>query len=389
MRIGLLGFPFKNANKGCEALTYSIIHILREILENEHLEIVSFNTSSNTVLENYFPDLDFITVRAKIKDFSCFREFRKCDFVFDATSGDGFSDIYFKNLVLRTTLMKECVILSRTPLVLMPQTYGPFEDNNIRKFAVHTIRKAYRVYSRDQKSIDFINQYAKIDVLKVTDLAFSLPFERKVFPANGVGNVGLNISGLLWKGGFEKNNQFNLTVDYHKYIEELITSLLSLGYVLHLIPHVIENDNDKLDGDVQICSELYKKYKCSNLCLAPSFTSPIEAKNYISGMDVFIGARMHSTIAAFSSNVPVIPFSYSRKFEGLYENLNYPFIIHGQKSTTEDAISQTLDWINDKDTIKNTIGKELKTVLEYQMIFKSDLCQLLLKKEKQSGKKSH
>ena len=47
--------------------------------------------------------------------------------------------------------------------------------------------------------------------------------------------------------------------------EELITSLLSLGYVLHLIPHVIENDNDKLDGDVQICSELYKKYKCSNL----------------------------------------------------------------------------------------------------------------------------
>ena len=65
MRIGLLGFPFKNANKGCEALTYSIIHILREILENEHLEIVSFNTSSNTVLENYFPDVDFITVRAK------------------------------------------------------------------------------------------------------------------------------------------------------------------------------------------------------------------------------------------------------------------------------------------------------------------------------------
>lgn len=379
MRIGLLGFPFKNANKGCEALTYSIIHIIRDLFPTEKLEIVSFNINRNDILEKYYPDVKFVSVRAKIKDLSCFKEFRKCDLVLDATSGDGFSDIYFKKLVFRTTLMKECVLLSGTPLVLMPQTYGPFEDSTIRRFAVHTIKKAYRVYSRDQKSIDYLENYTNKDILRVTDLAFALPFERCVFPKSVMGHVGLNVSGLLWKGGFEKKNQFNLSVDYPQYIEELVKSLLKTGYDVHLIPHVIENENDNLDGDVEICSDFLRKYECDLLHAAPVFKSPIEAKNYISGMDVFIGARMHSTIASFSANVPVIPFSYSRKFEGLYENLNYSYVIHGLHASTNDAVKQTLDWIQNRDILGEAIRKELMTVSEYQDAFKEDLCKILSK----------
>ena len=33
---------------------------------------------------------------------------------------------------------------------------------------------------------------------------------------------------------------------------------------------------------------------------------------------------MHATIGAISSGVATIPFSYSRKFEGLFGNLEYP-----------------------------------------------------------------
>ena len=63
-------------------------------------------------------------------------------------------------------------------------------------------------------------------------------------------------------------------------------------------------DNDKLAVDA--LHEIFP-----NTIVAPYFATPMEAKSYISGMDLFIGARMHATIAAISAGVPVIPFSYS------------------------------------------------------------------------------
>ena len=49
------------------------------------------------------------------------------------------------------------------------------------------------------------------------------------------------------------------------------------------------------------------------------FKTAIQAKSYISNMDVFLGSRMHSTIGAISSGVATIPLSYAYKFEALYK----------------------------------------------------------------------
>ena len=83
---------------------------------------------------------------------------------------------------------------------------------------------------------------------------------------------------------------------------------------IHIIPHVIDEDNyDSLENDSRVCKLLKEEFPCA--VLAPDFKDPIEAKSYISNMDVFIGARMHSTIGAISAGVATIPFSYSRKFK--------------------------------------------------------------------------
>ena len=86
------------------------------------------------------------------------------------------------------------------------------------------------------------------------------------------------------------------------------------------------------------------------------YDSPMEAKGVIAQMDVFIGARMHATIAAFSSGVATIPFSYSRKFEGLYHDLGYPYLISGEKTSTEDAVKTTLQWIKDANLLREKIA---------------------------------
>ena len=66
---------------------------------------------------------------------------------------------------------------------------------------------------------------------------------------------------------------------------------------------------------------------------------------------------MHATIAAFSTGVITIPFAYSRKFKGLYDDIGYPHYIDGTKLSTEDAVEQTIKII-EKQTKYSELQKQ-------------------------------
>ena len=105
-------------------------------------------------------------------------------------------------------------------------------------------------------------------------------------------------------------------------------------------------------------------------------------KNYISKMDFFIGARMHATIGALSSGVPVIPFSYSRKFEGLFNSIDYPFVIEATKWDTRKCLERTYQLI-DNLTISTSIIKKCNEIaLNRNFAYEEFVNQILYKKEK-------
>ena len=75
-------------------------------------------------------------------------------------------------------------------------------------------------------------------------------------------------------------------------------------------------------------------------------------------MDIFSGARMHSTIGAISSGVPVIPVAYSRKFNGLYNTLEYPYLIDAKADITcEEAIKQFCNYINEREQMMEAVER--------------------------------
>ena len=379
MRIGLLGFTFHNANKGCEALTYSFINIINNILpDNIEYRYYSYSDDYGLV-RNHFPDTVFTNyslTRKKILT-GLLSDFKSCDIIFDISYGDGFSDIYNPKGVFWNTLVKSIAIKSKRPLVLLPQTYGPFERKFLEKQAAKAIKKSALVYSRDNMSTEYIKHITGLSAITVTDLAFTLPYEKASVAKSNKTKIGINVSGLLWKGGFYNSNQFGLSVDYKTYIETIIESLSANSQnELYLIPHVIENIQGSNDGDLYINDILSKKY--SSLIGAPAFKDPVETKNYIACMDVVIAARMHATVDAFSSGVPVIPFAYSRKFEGLYGSLGYNYIIDGKTLSTEEAIRQTLSWIENKDTIKKDLTTCSKLVDEKTDMFINSLKSFLI-----------
>lgn len=357
MKVGLMGFEFKSANKGCEALVYSFLSIIEDIVKDE---IIVYNLSGTELGEvpKYFKNIKFVNIFPKFKDvrLKYFRTLLKCDFIFDVTMGDSFSDIYSKDYYDYLVKHKYITACINKRYILLPQTYGPFEHDDSAKKAKKVFKKAYKIYCRDEMSQKLLeNEFDVCDSVLTSDMAFVLPYDKNLYNFSEKEKVGINVSGMLYKGGFHTENQFGLSLNYPELIENLLT-ILSDRYEVHLIPHVVDQNINSYDDDYKTCKLLHEKY--TNTILAPAFDTPIQAKSYISNMDVFIGARMHSTIAAFSSGVVTIPISYSRKFEGLFGSLNYPYVVNAKEESTESAFNLIMKYIEDKD---NLLKKQMES----------------------------
>lgn len=376
MKIGLMGFEFNSANKGCEALVYSFLSIIKDELD-DNTEIYNFSGTQLGKVVSFFPELSFINVNPKLKDLSLnyLKKLSKCELIFDVTMGDSFSDIYSDSYYQGLIKHKRLAEFFCKKYVLLPQTYGPFNSIRAEKNAKKVFDRAYKIYCRDEISQNLIKEkFGVANPLLSSDMAFVLPYDKSMYNFSDKEKIGINISGLLYKGGFHTENQFGLSINYPELIDKLIINL-SKKYEVHLIPHVIDLNKNAYDDDYKICKMLNEKY--TNTVLAPAFDTPIQAKSYISNMNIFIGSRMHSTIASFSSGVVTIPISYSRKFEGLFGSLNYPYVVNAKKESTDSAYTLVIKNIESKEILSEAQKASMNIIKEKNRVFKDSILKIL------------
>ena len=219
--------------------------------------------------------------------------------------------------------------------------------------------------ARDELSLNYVKEIAPglNNIGHYIDVAFFLPYKKENFDISYI-HVGLNVSALLWHGGYMRNNQFGLKEDYPTLVRTIISRFLSYEKViLHLVPHVVVSERG-VENDYGVCYDLQQEFKSQRLILSPFFLGPCEAKGYISGLDFFIGARMHATIAAFSSGVPVIPMAYSRKFNGLFEEtLDYHYMVDLKQISNEDVLKTITSAFEQREQLERIIQSRLDGVV--------------------------
>lgn len=386
MIIGLMGCLINNENMGCVALTFSLINMLEKISEEkeEQFTYYIFEVDPDEICrKNAVEKLGLRENQIKCFDVRPLFRFRRfahhilrgmfsiralsqCDYVIDLTAGDSFTDIYGQYTFDSETNVKLLVKKMRKSLILGPQTYGPFSNKRNIKKAKKAIESADLVIARDQKSADGIEEFSSKNIYVTTDLAFKLPWNvEKSINSNKV-KVGINISGLLLNNKTESTALLvERKTDYDTYICRVIDWLLDEKcYDIYVIPHVGKDGEDYI-----------KKIYGEQIHYFKEFKDPISAKTVISQMDIFIGARMHATVAAFSSGVATIPTAYSRKFAGLYSNLGYPYTIDLVADTTESNVGRTIQYICDYKDLKKAVQKCMDKV----EIFSTATYSLLLK----------
>lgn len=373
-----------NANRGVGALAYSAVHLVGDLFarRGQPVEIVLANREfgahrKDTIrmagreysVTNIFP-VDLFGVLKIARSFlsgggfRSLRTFAGCDYVLDIGAGDSFSDIYgrerFRDIDNRHRMAR---LFSKKEMFL-PQTVGPFSDPGIRRRAVRSLEYASMVLARDRQSYDYVRaNTAQKEVYESIDVAFFMPFERREFDAGSL-HVGLNVSALLWNGGYTRDNQFGLAADYRRVVRELIAGFLGRGNVtLHLVPHVVLPHPD-VENDYKVSQELMAEFNDPRLVLAPFFGDPVEAKGYIAGLDFFCGARMHACIAAFSSGIAVCPMAYSRKFNGLFaDTLDYAAMADMTAQATGEVVRTVADAFENRDALEQVITRRIETTV--------------------------
>lgn len=324
--VGLLWHSLDSANLGVGALTHGQMHLVQQAAQaaGAHVRFIIIGWARDGAAAGDPRVVDVCQVNGKRLiglDGRLGQCLAKCDLVLDIGEGDSFSDIYgWKRLVFLIGTKLRAARHGRK-LVLSPQTLGPFKHPLAAWWADVAMRRASLVCARDGLSTKYFeSRKLPTPFLEAMDVAFALPFERAMSPPLPV-RVGINVSGLLWAGGYSGQNQFGLALDYRQTVHALVRHFKVLPDVqVVLVPHVV-TPNRMAEDDLRASQAVAAEHP--GVEVAGPFESPMQAKSCISGMHFFLGARMHACIAAYSSGVPCVPMAYSRKFTGLFSSLGY------------------------------------------------------------------
>lgn len=390
----MLGASFGTHNLGVSALAESSIKCILNRWPNAEVILLASGTEDgehrlhvlgreiqvgrlpirfckNAFLPNHFCVLLFCALMLKLLPGRRLREailnwnpylkkIAETDLVADISGGDSFSDIYGMRKFIMRFLCKWLIMQFGKKLVLLPQTYGPFKRRTARIMGRYVLKRASVVYTRDHAGVEYVctllgSRNADGKVHFAPDVAFVL--DPKKPEHIDVGTlmkvrtkemivVGFNISGLLFNGGYTKDNMFGLRTNYRNLVFNIVESLMKDEKVLVLlVPHVfgaVGNVESDRDACLQVYQYLNEKYK-DRIFLAGGEYSHNEIKYIIGLCDLFIGSRMHTCIAALSQCIPAVGLAYSKKFDGIFESVGVEECVIDMRSATQDEILTSLE----------------------------------------------
>lgn len=392
-KIVILGASFDTGNLGVSALAWSAIYLIkhrwpaawvmflggREIktdhveMKGKIIDIVSYPVRycKNLLTANHIWKLWIGVVFNQVfgsrlsfinKTQNTLSVILNADLLCDITGGDSFSDIYGMGRLVRGYLLKQICQMTGKPFIMLPQTYGPFKSPLARLLARRVMNKAAIIYSRDKEGLSvvegLIGKSGKVKLCP--DVAFILEpkkpdnykpiTDNHSLMTNNSELIGLNISGLLYSGGYTGKNEFGLKGDYRKLMRDIVEYFTTRKNTkVLLVPHVVPEGWDS-ENDLIACRKLKEGLSDGiqrNMIIAEPdegqpFFDQCEIKYLIGQCDFFLGSRMHATIAAISQCIPTVGLAYSRKFAGVYETADVEDCVVDLRSITNDEAMEKI-----------------------------------------------
>ena len=417
------GVEFRNRNLGVSALGLSALALLAprigavdtldwgrgtRFADDGILRHAGLSTRETTVRMHGFRQtrkpwaadsayLAELAIRTRLPVGAGARAISRCSALLDASGGDSFADIYGRHRFVRVARPKWIAFAMRRPVVLLPQTYGPYEDPGMRREAADIVARSTCAVARDARSYEVLKELLgdRFDPsrhLVGTDMAFRLPtidppaeslaiVEKARDCARGAAVAGFNISGLIANAP-ESWKKYRFRNDYFATCLELVSRLLASGAgAVVLLPHVIIDGGADTESDIHASRRLVDALppiERERVFIAGGFEFPTEAKAIIRRLDWFSGSRLHATIGSLSNGVSTATIAYSDKARGIFEALGVGgTVADPRRLTSEEVVEHQVRCFVEHDLHRAAIRERLPGVLATADRQMDDIARLL------------
>lgn len=188
------------------------------------------------------------------------------------------------------------------------------EGNDLDNQTIESLKKYDLITVRESLTYEALKLHGiSKNVVILPDVAFQLIPEKTDLPAifSHGSVVGINVSPMVQKYGVSSE------VVLRNY-ERLVAYILeNTECSVALIPHVVWSDTD----DRKPLGVLYDKFMNTGRIALINDQPAMKLKYIISKCCFFVGARTHTTIAAYSTCVPTLVVGYSIKARGIAKDI--------------------------------------------------------------------
>lgn len=229
------------------------------------------------------------------------------------------------------------------------------DETSFSKYNAQDLRTYDAIFARETGTYTLLHEKGfSENVFLHPDPAFTLPATFLPLP-QGLQEgkfIGINASPLVFS--YEKNKQRGVGMQAY---ERLISWILSeTDNAVLLIPHVFWDFSD----DREVLREIYAKFaETGRVVMLGQTYSARELKGFIARCRAFVGARTHSTIAAYSSCVPTLVLGYSVK------SVNIALDLFGKT----DGFVVPVDQLDDPDGLR----KAFEALLQNELLHRETL----------------
>lgn len=365
-----------SGNHGCEAIVRSTYQILNEELRSE-LTLISSNPQEDkkygldklcAIKQDILPykknSLSFAKAYLTLKTKSDYVPMDKLNYkttidhiqkndIAMSIGGDNYCYADVKKYIMLHDMMLE----RKAKTVLWGCSVDPELLKNTEISA--DIKRYQLITARETITYNALKTINPNTVL-VADPAFTLEAKSTALPAGFQLNhtVGINISPMIQSN--EKIKGITLK-NYAALINEI---LQTTDMTVALIPHVVWPDGD----DRSVLDHLYERFKASGRVILIADQNCSKLKYIISQCRFFVGARTHSTIAAYSSYVPTLVVGYSVKARGIARDLfgdESHYVLPVQSLKQETDLCNGFNWLSQHEkSIRNHLESTVPTVIK-------------------------
>ncbi|MEK0316865.1 polysaccharide pyruvyl transferase family protein [Cohnella sp. 56] len=370
-------------NKGAQAMTFTVVNEIKERYPDKELVLVCPDEDRNyafqlvkmgkkmklellggvyTLIGKIIPNNERVSVtKAQMKEI-----LQDTDLIVDISGfalSSQFSIRHTINYLANIRLARQ----NKIPMVLLSQSFGPFEYSGVYKYIIPPMIKKYiryprYIYAREQEGADYLGKYTSGNVRRSVDIVLQ-------------GFNPYNLSHLFRDGEYMKDEPLDIkpnavgivpNVKTMKYgtrqamlamYEHMVRHLLKRGKSVYLFRHSTE--------DLIICQEIKRRFPHDErVVLLEDEYDCIAIHDVLAQFDFLVASRYHSIVHAYKNGIPVVALGWATKYRellGRFGQGEYVFDVRDSAHIEANLIARLDAMMEKRDAeaakISSTLGE--------------------------------